>query len=443
MRSLLLLTIIFGAIPFILARPHIGILFWSWISYMNPHRFTYGLAHDFPVAYLVAVVTFIGLLFSRDRKGIPWNSVTVTWLALILWMCVTTLFALVPDDAHTEWIRAMKIQVMSFVTLMVITTPGRIKALVWIIALSIGFFGVKGGLFAIATRGEQMIFGPPESFIEDNTSVALAIVMVIPFMRFLQLEAKQRWIRLGLLGAMGFSSLAVLSSYSRGAFLAIAAMAAFLIMKTRQKALFIAVVLIAAPIMWNFMPEKYHERLGTIESYSEDASAMGRINAWHFAWNVATARPLTGGGFEVFDPELFKQYAPNPMDFHDAHSIYFQILGEQGFVGLALFLLLGWLTFRHAGRIVAATEGRSDLRWAHDLAGMIQVSLVGYAVGGAFLGLAYWDLPYHLTAMTVLSDVLVRKALADSEFPQAAADASLDEGGAVTDLPQESRAADQ
>lgn len=440
MRSILLLTIIFGAIPFILTRPHIGVLFWSWISYMNPHRFTYGLAYSFPVAYLVAVVTLVGLLFSRERKGIPWNSVTVTWLALILWMCVTTPFAMVPDDANAEWVRAMKIQVMSFVTLTVITTPERIKALVWVIVLSIGFFGVKGGLFALATRGELMIYGPPESFIEDNTSVALAIVMIIPFMRFLQLEAKNWWIRLGLLGAIGLSSLAVLSSYSRGAFLGIAAMAAFLIMKTRQKTLFIVLVLIAAPIMWNFMPEEYHERLGTIQTYSEDPSAMGRINAWYFAWNVAVARPLTGGGFEVFDPEIFKQYAPNPLDFHDAHSIYFEILGEQGFVGLALFLMLGWLTFRQSGWLVRATEGRSDLKWAHDLAAMIQVSLVGYGVGGAFLGLAYWDLPYHLIALTVLTGVVVRKALADSESLPATADASLADDAPIMGAERESRA---
>jgi probable O-glycosylation ligase (exosortase A-associated) len=163
------------------------------------------------------------------------------------------------------------------------------------------------------------------------------------------------------------------------------------------------------------MPEEWHERLGTIRTYEQDESAMGRINAWWFAWNVAKERPLVGGGFEAFHPETFKQYAPAPLDFHDAHSIYFEMLGEQGFVGLGLFLFLGWLTLRQCGWIVRNTRDRTELQWAHDLAGMVQVAVIGYAVGGAFLGLAYWDLPYHLVALTVMTGEIVRRTVADSE----------------------------
>ncbi len=79
----------------------------------------------------------------------------------------------------------------------------------------------------------------------------------------------------------------------------------------------------------------------TIRDYQEDSSSMGRINAWHFAANLAADRPVVGGGFQVFTPELFQKYAPNPTDFHDAHSIYFESLAEQGYVGLALFVLIG------------------------------------------------------------------------------------------------------
>jgi len=87
------------------------------------------------------------------------------------------------------------------------------------------------------------------------------------------------------------------------------------------------------------VPDRWTERMWTIGSYQEDASAMGRINAWWVAINVARTH-ITGGGFEVFTPAIFLQYAPDPLDFHDAHSIYFEILGEQGFIGLTLFLML-------------------------------------------------------------------------------------------------------
>jgi probable O-glycosylation ligase (exosortase A-associated) len=429
MRSLLLLVFILGAIPFILSRPHIGVLFWSWISYMNPHRFTYGAAYTFPFAYIVALATFAGILFSKEQKRMPWNALTVTWLLLVVWMCFTTLFALVPDDAYENWKLAMKIQIMSIVSLLVINTPRRIDALVWVIVLSIGFFGVKGGVFGILTGGEYKIWGPPDSFVTGNNEVGLALVMTIPLMRYLQLKSAMWWVRLALVGAMGLSALSVLITYSRGAFLAIATMAAFMIMKTRKKTLFVLVALVAVPLMWNFMPEEYSERLGTIRTYEQDRSAMGRINAWSFALNVAMERPLVGGGFGVFDPEIFKIYAPDPMFFQDAHSIYFEMLGEQGFLGLGLFLLVGWMALGRCGRIIRDTEGRMELQWARDLAAMCQVSLIGYAIGGAFLGLAYWDLPYHLIAITVITDVLVCRAIAGAGSVAAPVSAPGDDRG--------------
>ena len=138
---------------------------------------------------------------------------------------------------------------------------------------------------------------------------------------------------------------------------------------------------------------------------------MGRINAWWFAFNLAKDHPLTGGGFNTFTPRLFQIYAPEPDDFHDAHSIYFEILGEQGFVGLGLFLSLGAITLLTARRVARQARRHKQLAWAGDLASLVQVSLIGYAVGGAFLGLAYFDLYYHLIAIVVVLQAIVSRSL--------------------------------
>ena len=149
--------------------------------------------------------------------------------------------------------------------------------------------------------------------------------------------------------------------------------------------------------------------MATIGASDVDGSAQGRINAWMMAWNLAVARPI-GGGFEVITPELFARYAPNPLDIHAAHSIYFQVLGEHGFVGLFLFLLLWWSVWRWAGRLRVTGRTSTPDAWARQLGGMIQVSLVGYLVGGAFLSLAYFDLPYNLLVLAVVARRLVRQA---------------------------------
>ena len=49
--------------------------------------------------------------------------------------------------------------------------------------------------------------------------------------------------------------------------------------------------------------------------------------------------------------------------------------------------------------------------WASRVAQLTQVSLIGYAVGGLFLGLAYFDLPYHLMAIMILTKEYVRREL--------------------------------
>jgi probable O-glycosylation ligase (exosortase A-associated) len=129
------------------------------------------------------------------------------------------------------------------------------------------------------------------------------------------------------------------------------------------------------------------------------------------AMNLANDRPFVGGGFEIYTPSVFARYAPNPDDLHAAHSIYFQMLGEHGYVGLMLFLLLWYLVWRDAAWIIRQTRDRNELQWALDLARMIQVSLVGYAVGGAFLSLAYYDVPFNLLVVLVLTRRLVEKEL--------------------------------
>jgi probable O-glycosylation ligase (exosortase A-associated) len=386
---------------------------------MNPHRLTWSFAFAFPFAAIVGLATIVGVLFWKEPKRIPWTPLTVIWLLFVAWMCFTTLFALVPHDAYPEWERAMKIQLMAFLTIMLMGTRERLNALVWVIVLSIGFYGVKGGIFTILTGGRYMVWGPEGTFISGNTSIALALVMILPLMRYLQLTSSNRWLRYGLGIAMGLTSLAVISSYSRGAFLAVLAMGLFLLLKSRRRVVLILALLLMIPMVYSFMPDRWFERMQTIQTYEEDASALGRINAWWFAFNVAKERPIVGGGYRVFDKKLFYQYAPDPEDFHDAHSIYFEVLGEHGFVGLGLFLALGFLALRTAARVVRETKTQPNLNWARDLVSMLQVSMIGYAVGGAFLGLAYFDLYYHLIAIIVLTQVIIEKALREKTTPTA------------------------
>ena len=410
MRDIVLFIGLIGSVPFILRRPTLGVFLWVWVGVMSPHRLTWGFAYDFPFAQVIAIATLLGMLYTKEPKQLPDNPMVKVLFLMMLWMSITTVFAFYPSESMDMWLKVLKIQFMLFITLYLLHTKQHVQVLMAVLAGSVAFYGIKGGIFTIKGGGEEMVLGPAGSFIEDNNDLALAVVMTIPLLYFLYLQTRKRWLQWGLLASMVLCGFSALGSQSRGALLGIGAMLVFFWLKSRSKIAIGLMLVVLVPVAYQFMPEKWHARMMTIETYEEDNSAMGRINAWKMAINLTKDRPIIGGGFEIYNGDIFGRYAPNPRDIHAAHSIYFQVLGEHGYVGLALFMLLGILVWRDSSWIVRKARGRNDLQWASDLARMIQVSMIGYAVGGAFLSLAYYDVPYNLLVVIVLTRRLVEKA---------------------------------
>jgi putative inorganic carbon (HCO3(-)) transporter len=169
-------------------------------------------------------------------------------------------------------------------------------------------------------------------------------------------------------------------------------------------------LLIAASISFPLMPEKWYQRMETIQNYEEDSSANMRLNSWQTMFNLAKDRPITGGGFDAGSKEVYDRYAPDPSrPPQTAHSIYFEALGEHGFVGLALYLwiLAGvWLQCRG---LMRAAKNHPELAWAGELGRMMQVTLFGFTVGGVFLSLVRLDVPYYFVGVTLVATALVRR----------------------------------
>jgi putative inorganic carbon (HCO3(-)) transporter len=406
-RDIAMFSVVFGALPFMLFHPWIGAMAWTWLSLMNPHRLTWGPAYNFPFAALTAAATLVGLVLTRDRRRLPLTAPVILLMVFTAWMCVTSLFAIYPDKIGDMFSRVMKIQLMVLVTLALLHTKRQVVIFLWIIVASIGFYGVKGGIFTLLGGGTFIVWGPAGSFIEGNNELALALIVVIPLMHYLRGQLSNRLLRWGMAAAMILCALAALGSHSRGALLAIAAMSLLLWLRSRRKIAAGIVLLAVAASLLAFMPAGWERRMETIETYEKDSSAMGRINAWTMAYRLAKDRPL-GGGFEVTTPELFARYAPVPTDVHAAHSIYFEVLGEHGFVGLAIFLLFWWSTWRSAAWLARNAGRDPETLWMVHLSKMVQVSLFGYFVGGAFLSLAYFDLPYDIMIIVVVCRCMLK-----------------------------------
>ena len=253
--------------------------------------------------------------------------------------------------------------------------------------------------------------GPAGSYIEDNNALAVASIMIIPLMYYLRSQVTKMWVKYALLGMMVLTFISAVGSYSRSAFVACGATAIFLWWKTPNKVVSGAILAVLGIGTFMFMPDAWHDRMDTIINYQEEGSAMSRIITWKMAINVG-ARELFGAGFDFWGPEAFRMYDPDPAHWHKrtaAHSIYFTMLGEHGWVGLLLFFFTFLTTWRMAGRIASECKAITEFKWLRDLMLLMQVSLVAYASGGAFLNLAYFDLPWHLLSMVLIGGVIYQR----------------------------------
>jgi probable O-glycosylation ligase (exosortase A-associated) len=405
LRDIFVSTVIFGSLPFCFLRPWVGVLVWSWVGYMNPHRLTWSFAHDMPFAQMVAIATLCGLIVTKEKCPLP--SVREVYLLVLfsLTIFLSTLFAHYPEDAWKQFDKVWKILLMTFVTMALFQDPKKVRALVWVISLSIGFYGLKGGIYVVRSGGAYHVLGPEGSFIEGNTEIGMALTMVLPFLILLRREAISSWLRHLLSIVFGFSIVAILGTYSRGAFLGLLVVMTLLFLKSRTKLLAAGLLAIAIPLAMSTLPEKWFGRMETIQTYQKDSSAMGRLEAWKVAIAMGRERPLLGFGFRPFSKEMFGRYGYTKG--RDAHSIFFQVLAEHGFTGLILYagLIIG--SFLSLRRLARVSQKNPSLQWVYNYSQMLQASFAAYVVCGAFLSMSYFDLFYHLVAIVIILKKLV------------------------------------
>ncbi len=402
MRDLLIITLVIAGAAMALRRPWVGVMLWTWLSIMNPHRYTWGFAASAPVAVIAALSTLVGLLCTRERQS-PFKGAPVWFLvAFTVWMTISWLVGVDPAGDQALWDRTIKIFFMTFVALALLNNKYNIMAFIWITVGSLAILGAKGGLFTVLHGGNYRVFGPPGSFIEENNALALALIVIIPLLHFLQLQAQSKWVRHGISITMLLCIASALGSHSRGALLAISAMGAMFWYRSRRKGPMGILIGVALLVLLPMMPDAWWSRMETIQTYEQDASAMGRLNGWHVAWEVAKHH-FFGGGMSYQNQAFFLLYGFYNTNVIAAHSIYFQILGNHGFVGLFLFMAIWFATYHCAGWLRRNASVFPEAKWTADLGAMVQVGLVGYAVGGAFLSLAYFDLPYNMMVMAVVA----------------------------------------
>jgi len=411
MRGILVALLVLGWVPVILFKPQVGVLVWSWMSHMIPHSYTYNFARSFPFLVVIFFVTAIGMVLSKDKKSLPLHPIVIALIIYWVWVLFTTMMAMEESaigsgGAWKKMIHVSKVYIFALLSVAVMQSPNRVKAFVWVMALSLGFIAIKGGLFVLMTGGGARVQGAG-GMMEDNNQLAMAMAMLMPIAFYLVQHPPLKIMKWPLVGASILVPLAAIGTQSRGGAVAVAAVVVMMLMKTKYKFKLVLAVSILGFGVWTFAPQDYKDRLATTQSATEDESFLGRVSMWKYAVNLADDNPVAGGGFNVFYVRRAAElYMPPGFRPRAPHSIYFEVIAEHGYVGLTLFLTLllaGWYS---GGTQAKRYRQYKETKWVGDLCGALQLSLVGFAVGGLTVNIATFDVFYHVLAIVAMCHIV-------------------------------------
>lgn len=424
MRDLIVAGFIIATLPTCFRRPFIGLLVFTLLAYMRVQDLTWGWARYERWSYYVAIVTAAGFVLGPGQKRFMLPDIRcwimVALVALVGISLVSSRFFRPSDlTSYTEY---CKIIGVALFTTGVVRNREYLRILVYVVALSFGFFGVKNGLAFILSGFSMEIIQGPGGMLTDRNDFSLALCMGMPLLLHLGLSEKRQILRRVLLLTIPLTALTIISCHSRGAFLAMGAMASAVAWRSKNRFAGFALLGLCGLGAWMAAPASYKDRISTISDYKTEGSAQGRIEAWKVAGNMIVARPLLGVGYNkfqqeyvTFDPKRGVESDGNPKaeGTRVAHNSYLQIWAECGTPAFLLYMSLIVLTFWDLGRVRREAERRYHSSWILSYANMFEAGMVAFVVGALFLNRAQFDLFYHYVAIVVVFGKVAREAMAE------------------------------
>jgi len=432
-RDVALLLFVLAAVPMALVSPFAAFMLWTWAGLAAINYYVYGFMQGTQLAQIFALIALGLILFGRvkELKKYQLNGTGLLLLIFVVHGLFSALLAYPGLPRNWElYTNVLKTVLLCLAMPLFLTDRSRINLFVLLVVLSISFHGLLDGLKFLASGGGHNAQGLQK--FGDNNHYALVLLMVMPLFIYVYRYATHWLLRYSLVGAFLLTFLAIIATGSRGALLGVVAMGVWVIATGKRKLAGLLMAGVLAILTFQLAPADWFARMDTIKSAQDDSSFMGRVAAWKRASAIALAHPVFGGGFHAGQGAgmVYEKYrhAQGLLGFVDtpdfgyaaaSHSIYFEVLGDLGFVGLLLFLVCIARVFYLRGRLLALARGQPQLEWARELGNLIAAGMVVYAVSGALLSAAYFELPYYLM-MLIQVLYLVAQNAAHSVPPAAA-----------------------
>lgn len=412
-----------------ISGPFAGVAVYYYLAILRPqYLWNWALPYDVPWSNYPAGAAIAGLFgyalglipLGEEKKDpfLGFSAIHIAFLAFALWVCLTY-FTAVSQFAAWPWLlEYLTIFTMFFVSIFVVRTYEQMWQLYLVTTLpllylvyevnSLYFFDGRLDIYHVGLGGL------------DNNGAGLMLAMGVP-LALGAWEGTARWWRWGYVLAIPPILHAVLVSYSRGAMVSLIAVTPFLILRSKRRwqALFVTVML-ASTIPY-LAGNEIRARFFTVADYAADDSAQRRFGSWGSAIKIANDYPIFGVG--IRNSNLLSYNYGADIEGRTIHSQFLQVLADEGYVGFSLYLVTLGTFFFGLRRLRKSLRGRTDMiaRRTHAMANGIETSFIVFCVGGLFLSLEVFELPYLLILQAAQLSLITYRETHEAALPKVAA----------------------
>ena len=392
--------------------PFVFSLGYVWVDTLLPQRLSYSLLGNLQLAFIFGAGA-VGIFFLKDRRSPPRISTVYVLIGLMaIWITLTTTWALVPVFAWAKWDASFKTLVFVMFMPFVFRTRVQIEAFVLVFAFAAAAHLLPWGIKTMLSGGGYQLslglMGSNSTMLAESSTVAAVTIMFIPLLLWMRQHSLIiPWPAVRLWTATVMTVLYIVANigtFARTGLLALGVVGFAMLMRTRRKVLYIFLVAILAGIGFYFTSERWTSRISTISDYETEGSAAVRILVWLWTLNFATTHPF-GGGFNSYFINVLSLPAGNGeftiLTGKAFHNIYMAALGEHGYPGLALYVIILVLTLWNLQRDIRICKPRPDLVWAADLARANQLGIAVLMVCGNFVDISFSFITWDMIALAL------------------------------------------
>lgn len=407
-----------------------GLLISLFLDYVRPGAYIDVIA----ASKIGTIIPLLVLGFSLAHKGTTTNGMIFThsntkWLLFFVFLLLVSVA--ISDVTFYSYVVLKNVfgfMIWYYILIKNVTSLDKIKGVFIVLVFSHIIILALNPQVILERETRNYVYGNP--YMGDGNDLSLSICIVIPMAMYLLQETQRKYMRVIYICVMLILGLAVIGTQSRGGALALGMLLFYLWWYGRQKTLGILAIATAVMVVLLYAPPQYFERLDTIRHYEQDSSAQTRLIAWKAAIKMAAAYPVTGVGSGHF-PFRIGEFQNEFWGAITAHSMYFLILGELGFPGIIFLLSVLATNYFRNRRLMKQARGSPDDAKEKEFARLFFVlngSLIGFSVAGAFLSVTYYPHLYVLAALCSSMDLLYRAHRTESVTRSAAIPTSVHQG---------------